>query len=208
MCGIGAVLLSLLQGGALLDIIHNWIVKTDQNYQSVGFVFSAYPTVVSSHLGVLPLLSWKTLLVALCETGPILLVIPLLIIRTVKAYRHNAWFEAILLTGYLLTIGSIFIQFEDLIGVRNTSRLYSFLTLALIYFIPLTWNWASNKSDSVRYVAGTLSLLAVIGGMVLFASQLPAIQKPIITPFMSEVDAEDLREILEHTSINADGIST
>ncbi len=127
---------------------------------------------------------------ALCEVGPILLVIPLLVIRAVKAYRRNAWFEAIMLTGYLLTIGSIFIQFEGSTGVRNTSRLYSFLTLALIYFVPLTWNWARNKSDNVRYVAGTLSLMAVVGGMVLFASQLPAIQKPIIAPFMSEVDAK------------------
>lgn len=185
----GGIVISLFEGGAFLDILNNWLSPAEKTYQTVGFVLTWPPTFVSAHLGILSLIQPATLLVALFEVGPILLVIPLMAIWGYKAYRSNRWFEAALILGFLLTVGSILVNFEGSTGVRNTSRLYSFLVIAMIYFVPLLWRWASHRSDAWRYTGIGVFLISMVSGFILLASQFPSIQTPVVTPFMSELDA-------------------
>lgn len=186
----GGLVLSLGLGGALVDIIRGWLQPAKEAYQSVGFVFTWPPSIVSAHLGVLSLMNPGTLLTALFEIGPVLLVLPLMLIRAVKANRAGRRFEAAVIFGFSLTLGSILLNFQGSTGVRNTSRLYSFLTLTLIYFVPLFWNWVSHRADSLRYTFAGLYLLAVCGGLVLFSAQVPAVQSPVLAPYMTELDAQ------------------
>ncbi len=186
----GSLLLSLLEGGAFTDILHQWVAPSAGSYQSVGFVPAWPPTIVSSQLGVLPLFNPNTLLAALLEIGPVILVIPLVICWGYKALRAQRWFETCLIAGFLLTLGSTLVNFEGSTGVRNTSRLYSFLLLCMIYFTPLLWNWVQRRADIWKYTGAGIYLIAVTGGFVLLAVQIPTIQKPIVTPFMSELDAK------------------
>ena len=143
-----------------MDIIRGWLQPAKEAYQSVGFVFTWPPSIVSAHLGVLSLLHPGTLLAALFEIGPVLLVLPLMLIWAVKACRAGRWFESALIFGFSLTVGSILLNFQGSTGVRNTSRLYSFLFLTVIYFVPLVWNWAAHRANGWRYTAAGLYLIS------------------------------------------------
>lgn len=188
---LAGVVLSAFEGGAFQDIVQGWL-NPGQNgsYQSVGFTLIWPPTIVSAHLGILSLFQWRQLLAALFEIGPVLLVLPLMVIYGKQCWKEQRWFESIFVSGYLLTVFSILINFQGSTGVRNTSRLYYFLTAAMIYFVPLLWNWISQKTDGWKYTGAGLYLLSITGGFVLFAAQLPAIQTPVVAPFMSELDAK------------------
>ena len=185
----GGVVLSLLEGGALLDILSKAISPVAKSYQTVGFVFQWPPTIVSSHLGVLPLLNWRTLIMALLEIGPVIFAVPFMIYYGIRSLRGGRWIEASLILGFALTIGSILINFEGSTGVRNTSRLYSFLTLSTIFFIPLIWRWIAKKKEWAHVLFGSLTLISLIGGLVLFAVQLPGLQMSVESTFLNELDA-------------------
>ncbi len=186
----GGVLLSLFEGGAFVDIMQSWFAPNANTYQSVGFALTWPPSIVSAHLGVLSLTQPDTILTALFEIGPVLLVLPLIVVWGIKVFRNKRWFEGALIIGFFLTIGSILINFEGSTGVRNTSRLYSFLTLVTLYFVPLLWRWASHRSDVVKYSGISLFFISLVSGFVIFASQLTAIQLPVVAPFMTELDAK------------------
>jgi hypothetical protein len=187
---LGGFILSLFEGGAFVDILKNWVEPAAKSYQTVGFALTWPPSIVSAHLGVLSLTNPWTLLVALFEIGPVLLILPLVIIWGYKAWKNNRWFEAALIFGFGITIASILVNFSGSTGVRNTSRLYYFLIVASIYFVPLLWNWASHRTDVIRYGSMAIYTISLVGGFVLFANQLPSVQSPVIAPFMTELDAK------------------
>ena len=100
---VGGVVLSLLEGGALSDILAKSISPVAKSYQTVGFAIHWPPAIVSSSLGVLPLLNWRTLIMALLEIGPVIFVLPLIIYYGIRVYRSNRLVEALLIAGFLLT---------------------------------------------------------------------------------------------------------
>jgi len=186
----GGILLSLLQGGAFPAIVADWLSPDARSYQTVGFAFHWPPSIVSSHLGVLPLVQIRTLILALFEIGPVLLVLPLVVYYGIECIRTRRWFESVFIIGYLLTLGAILINFEGSTGVRNTSRLYSFLVLCSIFFIPLLWRWMNAKRLWIQTTLGSLASITVLGGLVLLAVQLPSLQMSVESTFLNELDAK------------------
>jgi hypothetical protein len=190
---LGGHLLGIWQGGALTGILLRALGLTQSgDYHSIGFQFVFPPTVVSSHLGVLSLLQPGQMLVALAELGPVLLVLPLLFIWGWKALRAGRWYEAALAGEALLALGLLFVQFTGSEGIRNTSRLYRFSYILVLFAIPLVWNWAVRRGKAVRWGAAALAGIAMLGGVGLFAAELPALQKPVTTYFISEMDVRML----------------
>lgn len=186
-------LLGAFQGGAFIDIVGGWISQLQGkdviSYQTVGFAFSLKPVLVSSHLGVLSLTSLSQLIVAMCEVGPVLFVIPLLAVWGIKAYRCGRWYEAVLILSGFLSIAAVFLQYTGSAGVRNTSRLYTIINLCAVYAVPLTWVWVSHRSERLRLAAGLLGAVVMFGGAVILSVKLGAIQRPVYSYFLTALDA-------------------
>ena len=187
-------LLAVLEGGAWTDIIHSLLdklvgVEAQASYQTIGFQLVWPPALVSAHLGVLNLVNFRQLIVAVCEIGPVLLALPLVFMWGVKAYRSGRWYEASFILSGLLTLGMLFVQFSGSTGVRNTSRLYSFTNLCVLYAVPLVWIWVRQRITLLKYLAGTVLGITMLGGIVLFGIELVAIPRPVESYFLNELDA-------------------
>ena len=186
-------LLSLLEGGAFTDLARNWLQnifygQAQVSYQTIGFQVVLTPAVVSSHLGVLSLFNGYQLIVALAEVGPLLLVLPLVCIWGIKAFRSGRWYEVSFILAGLLSLGMLFVQYSGSTGVRNTSRLYTFVNLCLVYCVPLGWNWAQRRAQAFKILAGVLLGMTMLSGLVLFAVEMVAIPKPVESYYLNELD--------------------
>ena len=159
-------------------------------YQEIGFQFSLIPTIVSSHLGVLSLGNFWQLLAALFEIGPTILVLPLLLLYSLKSLKAGRWFESALTMGGLLSLFFVFVQFSGSGGVRNTSRIYSFIEMSFMWFVPLVWIWVSRRSENWKASAAVLTFIIIFGGMVLFGVELVAAQKPIYSTWLTQLDRD------------------
>lgn len=182
-------LLGVFQGGAWTDLIRGWIEGAQASYQTIGFALHWTPAIVSAHLGVLSLLDPHQLLIALLEIGPILLVLPLVCVWGVKAFRAGRWYEAAFVITGVITLGMVLVQFTGSTGVRNTSRLYGFVGLCSLFAVPVTWRWVEHRSAALKTLASAIGLTIITGGVVLFGVELAAIQKPILSNFISDLDA-------------------
>jgi hypothetical protein len=194
--------LGAVQGGAFTDIILGLVEKftghSAGSYQTMGFVFSLKPVIVSSHLGVLSLLHPQGLLLALIEIGPILLLVPLLAVWGYKAYRCGRWFEVALVLAGFLSFATVFLQYAGSAGVRNTSRLYMIIDLCALYAVPLAWMWVSRRSDRLKWIAGGLAAMMMFGGLVILSVKLVAIQRPVYSYFLTALDARMYDHYWDH----------
>jgi len=188
-------LIALVQGGTITDLIRGisretFLGEEFVSYQSVTFTPVWPPTIVSSHLGILEMDNPWHLLAAFLEIGPIILVLPLTLIWGLKAYRIGRWYEAVMMASVAISLVLFFVQFSGSSGVRNTTRLYSLIGKCWFWAPPLVWIWASHRSRVTRGIAAGLSVVVMLGGIVLLGVQLPAIQKPVYTYFIEELDAQ------------------
>jgi len=187
-------LLGLLQGGAWTEYLLSLAARiggapTISSYQTVGFELAA-PSVVSSHLGVMPLTRPFAFLAALFELGPGLLVLPLLVFYGIKALRAGRWFESAFVWGGVISLVTLFVQFTGSTGVRNTSRLYGFVSLAMLYAFPLVWRWAARRAAWARVTAASLGLVTCLGGVVLGGYLLAAVPQPKYGAHLTALDVE------------------
>lgn len=190
---IGSIV-GFLQGGALKDITAGALDPEAVSYQTVGFRLVWPPAIVSSHLGILSLINPRQLIVALLEMGPSLLALPLLAVFVWKAFRASRWYEAALMTSGLISLAMIVVEFAGSTGVRNTSRLYQFSGLCSLFFVPLVWMYVSRRSDTMKTLAGIAAGIMMFGGVVLAGIQLPAIQQPVYSYFITDLDVQMERD--------------
>ena len=193
-----AGVLILIQGGVFSQIFYNLIfpqAEAAQAYFTFSFPFTWPPIVISSHLGILPLTDPYTLFVALLEIRPLLLALPLLVRHGLWAYRQERWYEAALILAAFLACAAIFLRYSGSAGISATTRLYApLLNIATLYAVPLAWNWAKDRPEWVQAGAGALGFATMLGGIVYFSVQLIAIQKPIRTYFLSNLDEKVYQE--------------
>ena len=183
-------LLGAFQGGALAQIILDAFGKSSAAaYQTVGFQFAWPPILVSTHLGALDLSQPATLLLAIIEAGPLIFILPLTMFWGWKALRAGRWYEAALITSGLLSLGVIFVQFAGSTGIRNTARLYEFMTLSLVYAVPLGWLWAQRQGWLRKTIALSALCIASLGGLVVFGVELTAMPSPTQSYYLNDLDA-------------------
>lgn len=183
-----------VQGGAWTDTLLDLLQRLQGGapavgYQTVSLAAAWPPALVSSHLGVLSLLDPAALAVALAEAGPLLLVFPLVVVFGWKAARAGRWFEGALAAAGLLSLAALLLRYGGSTGVRNTSRLYFFLPLSLLFAVPLGARWLRSKPGWLRAGATALAGMSLLGGLMMAALQLPAAQKPVASYYLSELDA-------------------
>jgi hypothetical protein len=188
-----AGVLILLQGGVFSQLFFDLFSRSGSaptdSYFTFQFPLAWPPVVISSHLGVLPLTQPATLLVALLETGPILLVLPLLVKQARQAHWRGNWFEAALLLSAFLSLGAIFLRYSGTAGISATTRLYfPALHIATLFAVPLAWNWGLERSETVKAALVSIGLIATFGGMVYFGAQLLAIRQPLASYYLTDLD--------------------
>jgi hypothetical protein len=192
------VITGLLEGGAWTDLIFKILrrltgIGSVDSYQTVGFDLAVPPVVVSSHLGVLPLFHPATLVVALVEMGPVLLVFPLLAAWGWKAFRLRRWFEAATAASAVFAVLMLFVTFTGSTGVRNTPRLYVFMPLLAAFAVPLVWRWAAHRAQWVKLTAAGLGAVWLFGGLVMGGVSLLAAQRPVYSYFITPLDVRIMR---------------
>jgi hypothetical protein len=186
--------LGLAQGGALSGALQQTLAEgisgaETGSYQTLGFQFVWPPAIVSSHLGVLSLTNPAQLITALFEIGPVILAFPLVVIWGIKSYRAKRWYEASLILSACISLFLVFFQFSGSTGVRNSSRFYSFLGICSLWAVPLVWRWFSNRKKWVKTTTIILGLVSLVGGLVIFGVELAAIQKPVMSTLVNNLDA-------------------
>lgn len=188
---IAAWSIALIQGGTLTDMFYNWFrpVELSAVYYKTSFRLVWPPEIVSAHLGVLSLFQPYQLIAALLEIGPILLVLPLLLNWGKREFSRGNWFPAALFFSGLVGLATIFIEYNGVGGIRNTSRLFDYLlNICVIFAVPLTWLYVRNKKYFVRQLALTIGLAAMLGGFVVFAIELFAVTNPVASYNLNELD--------------------
>lgn len=193
------VVVTLLQGGTWSELFQRGLqsvtmTASSDTYQTIGFQFFWPPTIVSSHLGILSLNNPLHILVALLEIGPVIFMLPLVFAWGIKSFRSRRWYEAALITSGFLSILLLPVQFTGSAGVRNTSRLYSFVGLAALWAVPLVWRWASHRSGRLKALLACAGTVIIFGGVILFGIELIAAQKPVLSNFITPLDARMEKE--------------
>ena len=191
--GVGSASLAfaLVQGGVLTEIVRGKFFPSaeTESFHTFNFAFSA-PSMVSAHLGFMSLLNPYQLTAALVETGPVLLVLPLLFIWGWKMFRARQWWEAGVAVSAALSIFSLFVKYTGTAGASANTRLLATLVLPpTLYAVPLVWTWLQRRGEAWKLSALTVGLASAFGALVFFGVQLLAIQKPVLPLFINEMDA-------------------
>lgn len=195
-----AGVISLFQGGVITGVAASQLGKivnpgeAAASYFTGGFSLLWPPAVLSSHLGYLPLTEPYALLTALLEIGPTLLILPLVAVWAFKTYRWGRWYEAALFMYAFLSVGLFFVRYEGSAGPTALIRAQNFSGLALAWAAPVLWVWGRKRSDTCKSLLAALLLVSVLGGMVVFGTQLLAAREPLVSTFLSELDERMLAQ--------------
>lgn len=199
---IPAGVIALFQGGVLTGITSGWLAEvipgldsTTRAYHTFNFSFYWPPAFLSTHLGFLQLTDPYQAFVALLEIGPVILVIPLMFIWGVKAFRHERWYESAFILVAFLTLVLAFVQYSGTAGVTAMTRAQSILVGACKTFaVPAIWLWVRHRSQPLKVLSGVFFAVCMLGGMVLFGIQLIAAPKPVVSYYLNDLDARMTQE--------------
>jgi hypothetical protein len=187
-----AGVLALVQGGMVTEVLLGRVAPStaqSASYFKVGFSVVP-PAVISSHLGKLSVLNPLQLLAAVLEIGPVVLALPLVLAWGYKALREEKWFQAALVASAVVSLLSVFVEYSGNAGITATTRLlFQLLFVCKIFAVPLFWLWLQNQPDWKHSLVYGLGAMTVLSGIVLLAIQLVVIPRPVVSDFLTDMDA-------------------
>ncbi len=194
---IPAGLIAMLQGGVLTGIASGLLARLSGQSGGGGsyfsFSFSLFwpPALLSSHLGSLPLFNPYTLLTALFEIGPVLLLLPFALIYGVKAFRAGRWYESFLIVLPVMSVITMVIQYTGNAGPTALNRVQNMLIglSSGSFAVAGVWLWARGRSETAKVLVGSLLSIVMFGGVVLFGFEMLAAVKPVRATFVDVLDA-------------------
>ena len=189
--------IALLQGGSLNSIVQSALLKftSSQSLISVHnktaeiFSFNWPPTIFSPNFGDLSLFNPAQLMVGLMEIGPILFFIPLIMKFSQRKFTSGDWMIGCIAISTLLGfLAATFIRYNP---SRDAIVRFSEYVVALWYFllIPVIFAPDDVMKRWTRILAIGCMLLASIGGIANFLTQLSAIPKPVLSDHITGLDA-------------------
>ncbi len=191
-----AGLIAMIQGGVMTGVASGLVARltghaTSSSYFSFGFSLFWPPALLSSHLGTLPLFNPYTLLAALFEIGPIILLLPFALIYGVKAFRAGRWYEVFLIILPVLSVITLVVQYTGNAGPTALNRVQGMLIgLSGSGFALVTlWLWMRSHSDTAKVLVASLLSVVMFGGVVLFGFEMLAAVKPVRATFVDVLDA-------------------
>lgn len=146
------------------------------------------PAVFSAHFGALALNRPGSLLIALFEMGPLLLLAPLVTMAGLRYLRSGklllAGLSGMALVSFCAPLILRFVERE-----RDITRLTgSAMTIWAILGLPYVWLAFRRGGDWTRWAIGFVYLAVIMGGIGLFPAQLTAILKPQPSYYIQEAD--------------------
>jgi hypothetical protein len=187
LAGIAA----LVQGGFLTEAFRIRIagVSPEASYFTAQF-FLIPPAIIATHLGKLSLLNPYQFLAAIFEVGPVVLVLPLVLIWGYRALQEQRWIHASLAAAVIPSLLSIFLEYSGNADITATTRLlWIMISLCKILGVPLVWLWLQTQPEWKHLLMQGLIAISMFAGIVLFAIQLIAIPRPVYTVFVTDMDA-------------------
>lgn len=186
-----ALPLLLVQGGVLSSVFRTMVLQAagsaapDTGFG--GFSFTPIPTVISAHLGRLPLTNPDTAVLAVLEIGPVLLLIPFTIMALKKYWANHQLLPVIILLGsFLIPFASLFFHYSV---ERDTSRLIgNSCFLWLLLGLPVLFQ--TDRRSKFRTGIKILLSVSMLGGVVFLAVMLTAVKSPVQSYFLTGVDAQ------------------
>jgi len=196
----------VFQGGAWSEVFDGVIAKIFQvppplAYQESGFIL-ARPSIISNQLGELSLLNIKSIIITLFEVGPVLALMPLVLIWGKKAFRAERWFEASVACAALISLGMVFVRFSG--SVRNTSRLYFFVSVCSLMAVSLGLLWMRNRPHITQLLLRAIMGITFFGGIVMLGVQMPNIKNHQYSFFIEPYDVQMTR--LYWNQLDADAL--
>lgn len=191
----GGGLLALLQGGVLTGAALNlWARLTGapaaQALYQVTFALRP-PTLLSAHLGALPLLNPAAWFAILAETGLTIFALPWVLRHAWRLAQQERWLEAAWLASALPSLLTVFLEYTGNAGPTALSRITAhFLLVVKLYAVPLLWLWLKNRREEVKIAALGWGLAACLSGIALFSALLTAAPNPIYAEFLTGLDAQ------------------
>ncbi|GAB4581847.1 MAG: hypothetical protein Fur0022_45980 [Anaerolineales bacterium] len=187
--------IALVQGGLLTEIARGIFLpgtETATAPAASGLSLRWPPAILSKHLGPLSLFSPITLLIAICELGPVLFFLPWITRWAWQKFRAEGWVWGTLLfsawAGFLIPVVINHRVSSDL------SRVAAHGMLIFILFFIL--RISENSWPAWVQTAAIASLgLMMVGGGVLFASALTAANRPMLAAKFDELDALVTKEV-------------
>jgi hypothetical protein len=188
----------LFQGGALISIVQNTLLKFTGSQPLVSvhdkaasmFSFNWPPTIFSGTFGDLSLFDPSQLLVGLLEIGPVLLFVPLIVRWAVKKFTPGnwmlTWITLSTLIGFFI---SIFIRYNPSRDAITRFAEYA-ITFWYLFLIILIFSPGMEIKKWTRILAIGCSLLAAVSGVANFSAQFSAIPKPVLSDHITGLDAQ------------------
>jgi hypothetical protein len=185
-----AILISFVQGGVITELVRNRLTGQAGVAAAAANAFSWRwpPAFYDSHFGSLSVTNWRQLVVLLAEGGPILFLLPLVVMRARHDFQHHRTFELGLgLAAFLGIFLSLFISYYV---PRDITRLTGFgLSVCLWLSIGPLWGFARRGLLRYKAALGFGYAVTVFGGLALFALQATAILVPQQASFISSMDS-------------------
>jgi len=184
-----AGVLTIVQGGIYTEVVRGWLNPASTSVYQVKFSIVA-PAIVSSHLGSISLLKPLNWIIAFAETGPVILVLPLLIGWGLKAVKEGRWMDAGMAGSAVAGLLTLFLRYSGNVPETATTRMFTHaISMCKIYALPLVWLWVAKRSELMKKGALLLGLVSMFAGITLFAIQLAAVPWPVYSHFLDSLDA-------------------
>ncbi len=188
----GATILAAIQGGLLTEIVrtHLSALGGQASYFDTSLTFVWPPALVSAHLGSLSVTNPSQLFAGLMEIGPIVLVTPLVFVWGRKSFRLGRWYEAALIAASAGGLIALFLAFKGPLFTATPRLMSGWFFACILYCVPLVWIWIRHRSSALQAAAAAGMLVTCLSGLVLFGIQLLAIQRPVLSTFITPLDAK------------------
>jgi hypothetical protein len=198
---IPAGIVAAFQGGVLSGVAEGWLsgllpgAGGAAAYHTFSFSLVWPPQIISGHLGYLSLFNPSQLFVAFLETGPIILILPLVIILGFKAARWGRWYETAVIAAGTASLAFLFVQYSGTAGPTALTRVQGLFTgICAQFAVPVLWLWGRGRTETLKIWVGLLLLVTLLGGIVLFGIQLIAAPRPVYSNFLNDLDAHASRD--------------
>lgn len=196
--GIGMGL-SLVQGGFITEVARDLLTRMTGGTVSIvstdyqGFSLRPIPAIPSGHFGPLSLLVPGQLIVLAAEMGPVVLLVPIVLILTIrKAAGRNLLFTSLGAGSILSFLFPIFFRYG--LDFNITRLTGGALWLWSVLAFPTLWGWMLAARGALRSMTWLGYGVTVFGGLVLFGIQLIAIPSPVLSTFIDNTDARYTRD--------------
>ena len=187
-----SALLSVVQGGFITESFRNFIASVlgaaSTSYNARGFSIRWPPGLLSAQFGSLSILNPGQLVALLAELGLALLLVPVIFTRFIKELHHKDWFSPGLSISVVLSlVFPLFFQYEV---DRSITRMpATALWTSIVLGFPILWMAFPHLKTIFRLSLALGYMLIILGGLVIFRSQLAAIPYQELSYYLGDIDA-------------------